>query len=293
MDEGKNIVEKLEEIAEKCTQAVVGDFNPKETDLKSILDRDPVAEAEKILENQYHIPVEGRDLVMLGHAFRVNKLKQEALQKADDSFYGDTLERYHRIITSIGFKKVLEVPFESEGRGEKLFIFWRKKGGLLLCHDTYYGMSSVNGGNVYFNWKRNPNDTGHYPERASGGWRIKDKTGEPPYNLLYPINYGKKTTDPVILEMERKWQEKWQREGVFVGSIDCREAIKLQISNIEKNGILLDKWEFRDYMWLLHHKDSEQLDKVNQKESSAMVDRIREERIALLPEEVREAITPS
>ena len=67
-------------------------------------------------------------------------------------------------------------------------------------------------------------------------------------------------------------------------SIDCREAIRYYLGKMRENGSFLPVWEKRPFLWLLHYMDT----KTEGYDHKA----ITEERIAMLPEHVRKAITP-
>lgn len=73
--------------------------------------------------------------------------------------------------------------------------------------------------------------------------------------------------------------------SIWVGHHDCREGLKFHIRQLEAHGRLLPKWVERPFMWLLHHGDT-----ANNKPYDYKA--INTERIALLPREVREAISP-
>jgi hypothetical protein len=277
----KDVVDDLVDTCKMIANIVAGDLKVEE-DLGELLRRDSIAEAKKMAKDMPLLFGKEHDLLMLGHSIRLNEAKNNALINAGDSVYSDALDRYHGIICGIGFEKVLELDFVSskwENRPEKFFIFWRKD-GLLLSHDTFNG--KVNSGHVYFNWRSNGEFK--FPEKASGGLEIIDKTGEVPHRLLYPAPTYERTTDPVILEQDRLWREKFDREGFFAGDIDCRVGVKFQINELERTGTFLSPWLKRSHLWLLHHDDTAA--------SRYDYQKINEERIDMLPSFVREAITP-
>lgn len=277
----KNIdLDKFIKSYEDIASSVINDKvnYPEENDLDAVLNYDPIASVEglynKNIGDILNSAGVNKSMVLLGHAFKHNKHKSNLLEKLGDTVYSDKVERYLLIITSIGFEKVLELDFYSNisESNEKFYVFWCD--GMLLVFDTF--RSNVNGGNMYFNWKSNGESI--FPDRVSGCWNIKDKTGEVPFDVLYPNCL--KTTDPEVLERERLWNEKWKRESIFSGYIDCREAFCHQINKLKMNGTILPKWEFVPFLWLLHHEDTKVPKKINK------------ERIAMLPEHVRNAITP-
>lgn len=65
--------------------------------------------------------------------------------------------------------------------------------------------------------------------------------------------------------------------------IDAREAIKFQITMLKEEGKILEKWVETPFLWLLHHGDT--------KDKSYDFNKINQERINMLPEEIRNAIT--
>lgn len=76
-----------------------------------------------------------------------------------------------------------------------------------------------------------------------------------------------------------------QDVGIWVGNHDCREALRFHLSQLEQAGSFLSKWIERPFLWLLHYGDTET--------AAYDYNAINQARIALFPEEVRNAITPS
>jgi len=88
-----------------------------------------------------------------------------------------SLEKYIQILKRLGFKKVLEIPFEVLGdRHEKFFVFYHKRDAILLHFDTVLG-SRPRDGNFYFNWKRRISEGGVYKRRIlpEGYWSMHGK----------------------------------------------------------------------------------------------------------------------
>lgn len=73
------------------------------------------------------------------------------------------------------------------------------------------------------------------------------------------------------------------KKEVCCGSIDAREAVKHQITTLKEEGKILEKWVETPFLWLLHHGDT--------KDKSYDFNKINQERINKLPEEIRNAIT--
>lgn len=248
------------------------------------------------LGDKLGVPITGdnRTLTILGHGIRVNQLKRDALLARDDADFNCDLERYKRIIAEEGFREVLRVPFVSvnpwdEKRDESLYIYFRDKGGVLLAFDTYYGEKSVNGGNFYYNWKPKNKDYEKYRVTSSGGWRFDCP---PELEVSYEERYvdGVRQETPAIAEKDRKRRELFMEKAVWVGSHDCREAIRHNISKLEEFGEFLTPWQESPFLWLLHHMDTQSPEGKDLGYKSYDYEGITKSRIAQLPEDVRRAI---
>jgi hypothetical protein len=71
-------------------------------------------------------------------------------------------------------------------------------------------------------------------------------------------------------------------KNVWCGDFDAREGFKHRLGNYEETGIFLKEWIKQPFLWLLHHGDS--------KVDGYDFDKINQQRIAMLPPEVQEAI---
>ena len=74
------------------------------------------------------------------------------------------------------------------------------------------------------------------------------------------------------------------KDGVWIGDHDCREALLFNMGNLSANGKFVAPWVERPFLWLLHYQDT--------KADGYSYDDINNERIAMLPEWVREMISP-
>lgn len=72
-------------------------------------------------------------------------------------------------------------------------------------------------------------------------------------------------------------------DGAFIGDFDCREGLRYTLAEMRNQGRFLPRWRRRPFLWLLNYAES----RTNQQDYRA----INEQRIALLPEDVRRAIT--
>jgi hypothetical protein len=80
------------------------------------------------------------------------------------------------------------------------------------------------------------------------------------------------------------------KSGVWIGDHDIREAVKLTIRRFKERGELLTKWEECPRLWLLHYEDEHQISGQDWNVRSAFYDKVCHERMAMLPENVRQAM---
>jgi len=72
-------------------------------------------------------------------------------------------------------------------------------------------------------------------------------------------------------------------ETYVAGSIDCREGLANKLAGAAACGTFLQKWKLKEFMWLLHYQDT--------KVKGYDYNKINAERVAMLPQHVRDAIT--
>lgn len=188
--------------------------------LKTILARDPVAEAEKLLgpipRNPEQCPLD-KALAFLQIATSVNRDKREGLKAANDTHFDSTLSEYQSIVEELRFKLVLDLPFEDEYDGpiqEHLFVYFRED-GVLLVFDTYGG-KSVNGGKFLYNWRPNNRDKIRHGVLSSHSWQ----------------------------------------DGICVGDHDCREGLRYYLARLEAEGKFVNPWISQPFLWFLHYMDT-------------------------------------
>lgn len=200
---------------------------------EELQDFDPLGVAEEILGK-------GENADALGFLLLQKKSQQESLFQTlhDDTKFSNTLERYVRIITSMGFELVLDEIFDGRSRHkdtapeQHLYIYANREKGWVLSFDTFTGFdreSSVNGGKVYYVWK--PKDwAGKYRYTSSGrmdcersGWReewdrVQDETENVPWTKTVPADVY------------------WK------GDHDCRANLRMNLDRLDKNGTFLAPW---------------------------------------------------
>jgi len=176
--------------------------------------------------------------------------KQEALMARDDTTFSNDLERYVGIVERNGYEMVLREGFtDSRSANNALYVFAHPD-GLLLCFDSYYEDSRVNGGKVYYNWK--------------------------PHADKYP--------------MEITSSLRHGEDGVKVGDHDCREALIYRMDRLREYGDFLPIWQAKSFFWLTHYEDHHRLEGASYEIRSEQYRTLTNERIAKFPEWVREMI---
>lgn len=293
------------------------DFNQdiKKAAVKKLLNTDPLSEAEKITGFSYK---EDKATESLGFQIQIQKSKDtnKLLQELDDTCFSETAKEYLRKVKSFGFEIVLQIPFTgSEGQPENLYILFHKRLSILLVFDTFTYIDdgswaksgkkvpppSRNGGKFYYNWF--VKTAGKKKGLTSSGSFFKDNDKDrfiamfdSEFNIVDQSNLDipadiEWSFNPDNWEEYKKNQqeigksiEKLNFYNLWVGDHDCREALKMNITYMIENGKFLTKWKERPFLWLLHYGDKEVKGYDYQK--------INEERIAMLPDYVRDAITP-
>lgn len=213
--------------------------------LDSILNFDPIAEAEKIHGRN----TKESQSAGLANMMVQNELKAKMLDELGDSKFTNDLEDYVRIITGIGFRMILKESFYREdSRKEYFFVYWHDEYGILLDFDTY-NTTRVNGSHFNYNWISKFG--GRHQFTSSGGY-ARDMNDE--YKRLYHFDENmnllddkeiiKKNWKDELTEEEEKYNDwLWENTyGLWVGYHDGREAIKHNISGLAENGNLLSQW---------------------------------------------------
>lgn len=228
-------------------------MNKVDQTIAKLLKIDPLAEAEKITGVSY----KGSDVTSflgMGIMHAKNKDVDSLLAMTNDSTFSMKVTDYLDVVKEEGFEIVLElssvVTLDYQGKSlpeseyEHVKLF-------VLWHDRDGLLlafdtcgESVNGGHVYYNIML------HEDERARG---VTESGG-------------------------------YSKHGCFVGSHDCRTAIRFHMRQLRSGGVFLREWKERPSLWLLHWGDT--------RDKSFNSKAINAERIAMLPEHVRKAITP-
>lgn len=215
----------------------------EKTILKSLLRYDSLSEAEKLTGKSYK---EDESVSWLGMAlmWENTKTKNEFLNLNDDTKLTNDLDNYLRIAKDEGFEVVFKEDFTHRGVANSLFVLWNNKDGILLSFDTYRG--NVNGGVYYYNWK--------------------------------PASSNLKNWYGIFTQSGHFNQEK----GIWVGHHDCREGLRLRLSDFRENGKFIKPWIESQFLWIMHYGDT--------KDKNYDYKKIVAKRIEKLPVSVRKNI---
>lgn len=188
------------------------------TALNTLLSLDPIAIAEECLgEEQTH----ESNLLGLGLALQINKLKKTVLDAMGDTKFGISYDDTIRIVEAQGFQLHLTVSFlgkhsSIEPTSEEMRIYWHPELHAMITMESY--QSKLNTGTIRYAWKAN-DPTQFSPTTHSSG-----------------AFYGD--------------------DRVFVGDFDIREAFVFHLNRMKETGTFIPKWPDTGFLWLLHWMDT-------------------------------------
>lgn len=222
-------------------------------DTDQILNVDPFQQAENISGHSYK-DCEQTALLGILLTMQNSQNKNQHLMKLDDTTFNNDLDRYLRIVNELGFEKVLELPFVAERHFKDEPP--RNECMFMFAHRELGIILKF--------------DT-YDSVRVNGG------------NFYYCWV----ATD--VKERSRctsSGSYRPQDDGTmyWAGHHDCREALRHNINKLKSKGTFLPKWpaDHDIFIWFLHHGDTQQ--------EGYCYKEINAERIAMLPEWVREII---
>lgn len=287
----------------------------KSEEIKKVLSFDALQEAENMTGKSYK---EDKGTEGLGFAMHIEhgKKKEALLSSLGDSTLSNTEQNYLDIVKSIGFESVLIEPFVNEDNiEERLHVMWHNEYSILLVFDTHtWGDDgswtktgqevpppSVNGGSFYYNWSPNFDCKNHC---TSTGGNVGNGDTNRTYSSLFNADHTPHILPNELREIEPvlDWEnydeyrdafDRWRMRvkeyirvnelvSVWSGHHDCREAIKFNISELNKNGSFVKKWIEKPFLWLLHYMDT--------KDENYDHEKITLDRLKKLPKHVLEAM---
>lgn len=178
--------------------------------------------------------------------------KRQALTARGDTHYASTLEEQIAVMEGQGFETVLVDPFESRNGEAEAYFVMWHPEGVLATVESFHG-TRRNSCVYYYNMRFTPeNMVRRFSINQSG----------------HLFAYGE---DP-------------ENDTVWVGHLDGREGFVHTFNRLRSMGEFLPKWIERPFLWLVNYRETD----VDGYDFRA----INEERIARLPQYVRDAITP-
>lgn len=188
----------------------------EKTIVRNLLRYDALDSAEKITGKSYKEDKMTSSLGML-MMMENNQNKNEFLDLNDDTKLCNKLDNYLRICKEEGFEIILKEDFlDSDNSPESLYFLWNNQDAILLCFDTYQ-THDLNGGHFYYNWKPNKSNKDWFSFVSSGKLNDND---------------------------------------IWIGNHDCREALRLHLSDLRENGTFVKPWVEQPFLWFLNYMDT-------------------------------------
>ncbi len=259
--------------------------NEKEL-IKKLQNLDPLQLAEDAMGASY------KDDETVGFTGMRLQMEKSAMMNmlmgmTDDTKFSETTDEYLRKVKDFGFEVVYEEDFRADNIDEKFYVLWHKDYSILLHFDSYHG--NRNGGSFYYNWSPNNRESRNLTESGHVFTTYMDLiTLEIKPN---PVERPKWSTESyeehnaiikVWNEQDKAYIKDNGLSSVWVGNSDCREAIKNHISLMAENGLFLNKWVEKPFIYLYHHGDKQS--------ALGHSDEVMEERYSKLPDYVKNAI---
>jgi hypothetical protein len=223
--------------------------------LDAALSRDGLAEAEKLTGRSYKDSSLTQALGFAAH-LDASAQRDAILSLADDTTFSMGLDEYLRVVRDEGFELALSVPFTGKSYD-----------GEPAPSETFY---------VFWHPKHGillRFDT-YGGSRISGG------------NFYYNIDFPDSRWPEGRVTSSGGFSDNGDGTFTFVGNHDCREGLRFHIRQLRKHGTFVNPWRHRGFLWLCHYADE------TGNVGSGEHRRIADERIAMMPEHIRKAITP-
>jgi hypothetical protein len=183
---------------------------------KSLLNYDPIAEAEKLYP--------GSDIGALLLVYHSATRTNEHLQKIGDSCHLSPFDDMIALVESEGFVQIYETCFvddlhDGHEHTERFLVFFKADEGIIITLESYRGR--VNGANMYYNIDLKPDGynngctySGHFFFNPDGTY------------------------------------------SVYIGLHDIREGFRYKLNTLRSNGKFLAKWIERPFLWFLTYMDT-------------------------------------
>lgn len=228
--------------------------------IKSTMDFDPVAEAEKQLGVQ---ELKGDEvLVAMSNHLDKSKMMERLMQQTNDVRWHMGFEPYCALVVEMGFTLVYEETFQGGTVPELFRVYWNPQGFLLKVESYGYegGDYSVNSANLYYNVKVAPGKTGDF-------WR-----------------------DCVSSGGFVAHQDRGDEFNIWAGYHDVREALRYTMRKLLAHEVL-PVWHEAPHLWLVTYQETKTPEA--ERYVRGYFDSLNRNKIDRFPAELREMLLAS
>lgn len=236
------------------------------------LNRDPIAEVEKVLGKNHSEFNREESQMMLANAFLANYRKADYLKGLGDTHFGMSWNEFIEIIQSYGFKEGHKYDFE-HSNGEYIdeaALYYHPEKGLVIWATSYFNKSSVNGGTLY--GQLTTNEKVEYVIEKNEMFNTEYKRLKMTDSLQKSMNSLNNCSHGAFINIE---------QGIEF-SLDVREGLINKIEAIGNGGLeFVKQWNQKTFLWLLDF---------NEEKSAYDRDEINKEKISKCPEELQQIV---
>lgn len=236
------------------------------------LNRDPVADVEKLF-NKHHSEFNHEEgVMMLANAFHANETKRNYLKSLGDTHFSISWNEFIKIIESYGFKEGLKYDIEHNGYSDQKYVdeaalYYHPEKGLVIWATSYSNKTSLNSGTLY--GQITTNEKVSYKTVKSEYWDTEYQQMEMSETLQKTYDSLFKCSHDAFADIET---------GVKF-SYDVREALINKIEQIDKNSVFIKEWTKKPFLWFLDYNE----EKIENYDYEA----ITKEKISKCPEELQ------
>lgn len=193
-------------------------IQPSIDDVRELLRRDSLAEAEKITDKSYKNDPATMTMGFMGHLDLV-QARKNALMAINDTHNAQTIDEHLAVFFDLGFKVIYTEDFYGTpyGYNETTYILWHDIKSILGVVETY-SEKLVNTSKIYYNVKLSSIEALH--------WR-------------YTSSHSGVSEDDLVL----------------CGDHDTREGLRVAIDGLEKMGSFMVKWTKRPWYRFVNYMD--------------------------------------
>ncbi|PHA03024.1 hypothetical protein COE51_01390 [Bacillus pseudomycoides] len=235
-----------------------------------MLNCDPIAETEKVLNKHHSEFNRDEGLLMLANALHTNEIKANYLKSLGDTHFSISWDEFINIIESYGFKEGLRYDFQHDNGKctDEAALYYYPEKGLVIWATSYWNKKSLNSGKLYGQVKSKEKIEYETVSDKWGERQIIKWTGtlKSSSQSLNDCSHG------AFMDIET---------GIDF-DYDVREALINKIEQIGNHLEFLSKWNKKQFLWFLDYAEEKQPD-YDYKE-------ITKEKIMKCPKELQEIL---